>query len=218
VRLGLLRPVARGLYEVRNPTGVSRSSFELLLAARFAEQSHLATGWWALAVTGLTSQDVREVVVLATTNRRDFDAGGRHAHIVRVDAHDLWGGKRRRSGLIVASPERALCDCAVRRSARIPATRLAEAVDSYLRSSPAAAIKLAAAVKRFGSPAAARRLGFLVELAAGEETAAPFRTMLGSSNKADALDPGDTHAPIISRWQVRTRLSADELLEHRHVS
>ena len=218
VRLGLLHAVARGLYEVRNSSGVSESSFELLLAARVANQPHLATGWWALAIAGLTNQDVREVVVLATTKRRDLDVAGRHARIVKVPADDLWGGKQRPSGLIVASPERALCDCAARRSTRIPATRLAEAVDAYLRSSPTAATKLAAAVKRFGSPAAARRLGFLVELAAGEQAAAPFRGLLGSSNKADALDPSDTQAPIVRRWQVRTRLDADQLLEHRHVS
>ena len=218
LKLGLLRPVARGLYEVRNASGVSQSSFELLLAARFADKPHLVTGWWALALAGFTNQDVREAVVLTTSKRRDLDAAGRHAHIVKVDTHELWGGKARRSGLVVASPERALCDCAARRSTRIPATRLAEAVDAYLRSSPNAATRLAAAVKRFRSPAAARRLGFLVELTAGEETAAPFRAMLGNSNKADALDPGDKDAPIVSRWQVRTRLDADELLEHRRVS
>jgi predicted transcriptional regulator of viral defense system len=217
-KLGLVRPVARGLYEVRSPTGVSQSSFEQLLAARFANRPHLVTGWWALAEAGLTNQDVREAVVLTTRNRRDFDVAGRHAHVVKVDAHELWGGNQRPSGLVVASPERALCDCAGRRSTRIPATRLAEAVDVYLRTIPTAATKLAKAAKRFGSPAAARRLGFLVELVAGEEAAAPFREMLGSSNKADALDLGDKDAPIVTRWQVRTRLDADELLEHRRVS
>lgn len=218
VRLGLLRPVARGLYEVRNPSGVSQSSFEQLLAARFADEPHLVSGWWALSIAGLTNQDVREAVVLTTAKRRDLEAVGRRAHIVRVDKRDLWGGARRPSGLIVASPPRALCDCAARRSTRIPATRLAEAVDAYLRASPDAAAKLAAAVKRYRSPAAARRLGFLVELAAGERAATPFRALLGSSNKADALDPGDQRAPIVSRWQVRTRLGADELFEHRRVS
>jgi predicted transcriptional regulator of viral defense system len=218
VKLGLLRQVARGIYEVRNPTGVSQSSFELLLAGRLADRPHLVTGWWALAEAGLTNQDVREVGVLTTTNRRDFAAGGRRARFVKVDAQDLWGGKRRTSGLVVASAERALCDCAGGRSTRIPATRLAEAVDAYLRSSPSAAAKLAAAVKRYGSHAATRRLGYLVELTAGEESAAPFRSMLGTSNRADALDRGDKDAPIVTRWQVRTRLDADELLEHRHVS
>lgn len=218
VKLGFLSPVARGLYEVRDPSGVSKSSFEVLLAARFAHRPHLVTGWWALAQAGLTNQDVRVAVVLTSSNRRDLDAAGRRAHVVKVDARDLWGGRRRPSGLIVASPERALCDCATRPSARIPATRLAEAVDAYLRSSANAATRLAAVVKRYGSPAAARRLGFLVELAAGEHAAEPLRSMLGRSNRADALDRGDQDSPIVSRWQVRTRLGADELFEHRHVS
>ena len=219
VRLGLLHPIARGIYEVRTPSGVSRSSFELLLAGRLTDRPHLATGWWALAEAGLTNQDVREVVVLTPTNRRDFETAGRRAHMVTVDSpKDLWGGKRRPSGLVVASPERALCDCAARPSTRIPATRLAEAVDAYLHSNPSAGDRLAAAVRRFRSPAAARRLGFLVELTAGEEVAAPFRTLLGKSKKPDALDRGDQNAPIIGHWHVRTWLDADELLEHRHVS
>ncbi len=109
VQLGLLHQIARGIYEVRAPDGVSRSSFELLLAGRVADRPHLATGWWALAAAGLTNQDVREVVVLTTTNRRDFRAAGRRAHLVKVDsADDLWGGKRQPSGLVVASPARAL--------------------------------------------------------------------------------------------------------------
>ncbi len=218
VRLGLLRPVARGLYEVRDPRGVSQTNFEQLLAARLADEPHLVTGWWALAAAGLTNQDVREVVVLVTKHRRDFSAAGRRARVVAVGAQDLWGGKRRPSGLVVAVPERALCDCASRRSARIPAARLGEAVDAYLRSAPKAVDRLAAAVRRYGSPAAARRLGYLVELTAGAEAAEPFRHLLGKSNKADALDPGDAAAPIISRWRVRTHLSPDELLEHRRVS
>jgi predicted transcriptional regulator of viral defense system len=219
VKLGLLRPVARGIYEVRDSRGVALSSFELLLAARFCDRPHLVTGWWALSVAGLTSQDVREALVLTTTKRRDLHALGRRAHVVRVAATDLWGGKRRRSGLVIASPARALCDCARRPSSRIPATRLAEAVDAYLHDDVAAAsASLAAAVRRFASPAAARRLGYLVELTAGEAAAAPFRGMLGASHKADALDHGDEDAPIITRWRVRTRLDADQLLEHRHVS
>jgi predicted transcriptional regulator of viral defense system len=218
VRLGLLRPIARGLYEVRSPSGVSQTTFELVLAARFADRPHLVSGWWALALAGLTNQDVREAVVLTISNRRDLDVAGRHAHVVKVDVHQLWGGTKRASGVVVASPERALCDCAGRRSTRIPATRLAEAVDAYLASKPAAAARLAHAVKRYRSPAAARRLGFLVELAAGEDAASPFRSLIGSSNRADALDPGDTRAPIVSRWRVRTQLGADELFEHRHVS
>lgn len=218
VKLGLVRPVARGLFEVRDPTGVARSSFELLLAARFADRPHLATGWWALARAGLTNQDVREVVVLSATKRRDLIISGRRVRVARVEPQELWGGETRESGLVVARPERAFCDCAGRRPTRIPATRIADALDAFLRSSPTAVQRLVRAVKRFSSPAVARRLGYLVELVAGEEPASAFRPLLGASHKADALDPGDEDAPIVTRWRVRTRLAPAELLEHRRVS
>lgn len=217
-RLGLLRPIARGLYEVRDPTGVSRSSFETLLASWFHADAHLATGWWALAQARLTNQDVREVVVLTQTNRRDLTVLGRRVRVVKVKEHELWGGKPRKSGLIIARPERALCDCAGTRPARIPAARIAEALDSFLHADEGALERLIRAVKRFDSPVVARRLGYLVELVAGADAAAPLLPMTGTSKKPDALDPGDTAAPIVSKWQVRTALSAAELLEHRRVS
>lgn len=217
-RLGLVRPVARGLYEVRDQRGVSRSSFEELLAARFAGTPHLVTGWWVLARAGLTNQDVREVVVLTTTNRRGLTLSGRRVHVVTVDPDDLWGGKLCSNGLAVARPERALCDTAGTRPARIPAPRIAEALEAFLRSKPRALELLVRATKRTGSPVVARRLGYLVELIAGEQAAAPLHRLIGVSRKADALDAGDEKAPIVSRWQIRTRLGPEELLEHRRVS
>lgn len=216
-RLGLVRPIARGLYEVRDPAGVSRSSFESLLAT-WLRGNHLTTGWWALAQAHLTNQDVREVVVLTTTNRRDLTVLGRNVRVSKGDEANLWGGRKRDSGLIIATPERAFCDCAGTRPARIPATRIAEALDTFLSSDPRELKRLIGTVKRFKSPVVARRLGYLVEIVAGAEAAAPLLPLIGMSKKPDALDPGDTAAPIVSKWQVRTALSSDELLEHRRVA
>ena len=132
VKLGLVRSVARGIYEVRDPNGVARSSFETLLAARFAGTPHLVTGWWVLAQAGLTNQDVRTVVVLTPTNRRDLTIAGRRVRVAKA-SDDLWGGEVHESGLVLARPERALCDCAGNaRPARIPATRIAEALEAFL--------------------------------------------------------------------------------------
>ena len=102
--------------------------------------------------------------------------------------------------------------------ARIPAPRIAEALEAFLRSKPRALELLVRATKRTGSPVVARRLGYLVELIAGEQAAAPLHRLIGVSRKADALDAGDEKAPIVSRWQIRTRLGPEELLEHRRVS
>jgi predicted transcriptional regulator of viral defense system len=218
VRLGLLRPIARGLYEVRDPAGVSQSSFEALLGSWFRGGPHLATGWWALAQAHLTTQEVREVVVLTETNRRSVFVLGRRVRVAKVGRDDLWGGRQRRTGLILARPERALCDCVATRPARIPAARTAEALDGFLKVDEHALERLVRAARRFDSPVVARRLGFLVDVVAGPEAAAPFLPLIGASKKPDALEPGDAAAPIINKWQVRTALSVDDLLEHRRVS
>jgi predicted transcriptional regulator of viral defense system len=218
LKLGLVRPVARGLYEVRDPGGVTRSPFEELLAGRFADSPHLVTGWWALAQAGLTNQDVRTVVVLTATDRRGLTLAGRRVRVAKA-RDDLWGGETRENGLVVARPERAFCDCAGNaRPARIPATRIAEALDAYVDSTPQAVTRLTRAAKRTGSPVVARRIGYLVELVAGEEAARPLHGLFAAPHKADALDPGDDHSPVVAGWQLRTRLTADELLEHRVVS
>jgi predicted transcriptional regulator of viral defense system len=217
-RLGLVRPAARGLYEVRDPRGVARSSFEKLLAARFAGTPHLVTGWWVLALAGLTNQDVKEVVVLTTTNRRSLTISGRRVRVAKVGPADLWGGEKRKDGLVIARPERAFCDCAGTRPARIPAARIGEALEAYVHSTPNSIARLARAAKRTNSPVVARRLGYLVELIAGSRAAEPLHKLIGVSRKADALDAGDEHSPIVTRWQIRTRLGQDELLEHRTIS
>lgn len=218
VRLGLIRPIARGLYEVRDSTGVTRTSFEALLAARFSDTKHLATGWWALAERGLTNQDVREAIILTETNRRAFQALGRRARAARVNDDELWGGEAHESGLVVARPERALCDCAGRRPTRIPAARIAEGLEAFLDSDQQALRRLVTAVERFDSRAVARRLGYLVELIAGDEAAEPFLALTGKSHRADALDQGDGASPIVTKWSLRTSLTPEELLEHREVS
>lgn len=217
-RLGLIRPIARGLYEVRDSAGVSRSSFAALVAARFSDTRYLATGWWALGQRDLTSQDVREVIVLTETKRRLFQVLGRRARAVPISADELWGGEIRDGGLIVARPERALCDCAGRRPARIPAARTAESLEAFLTSDRRALEQLVVAIERFDSPVVARRLGYLVELIAGADAAEPIRGLTGRSHRADVLDPGDVAAPIVSKWRLRTSLSTAELLEHRMVS
>ncbi|MGZ4532442.1 MAG: hypothetical protein ACXVXP_08830 [Mycobacteriaceae bacterium] len=172
----------------------------------------------ALAQAGLTNQDVREVVVLTQTNRRDLTIQGRRVRVAKVESNELWGGEACESGLVVARPVRAFCDCAGTKLARIPATRMAEALEAFLGSSPHAVQRLSRAVKRFSSPVVARRLGYLVELISGEDAATPFRALLGSSHKADALDPGDQESPIVARWRIRTQRTPEELLEHRRIS
>ncbi len=215
-RLGMLRHVSHGVYEVHDPNGVSRASFEQLVAARMGDSPHLATGWWALAYHGLTQQEVRAVVVLVATSRRGFVVAGRHVRPAKVAQDRLWGGRLMMSGLRIASAERAICDCAGTQPARIPAPRLAEALERFLGNDRGTRIEtLCVALKRFGSHAATRRIGYLVELIAGDLAARPLLVGIGNSPTATPLDIGETGGELNSRWRVRTRLSAGALFEHR---
>ena len=215
--LDLIRPVGRGIYEVRDPSGRVRGGLERLVAAKLSGTAHLVTGWWALADAQLTNQDVRELVVLTPSKRRGLTLSGKRVHVVAAPEAELWGGRKRASGLIVAEPARALCDCAARRSTRIPAPRLAEALERFLEGRDARK-RLVWAVDRYHSPVAARRLGFLAELITGEEWR-ELRQLAGRSKRPEPLDPGDdSAAPVNTRWGIRTRLGEDELLEHRRVS
>ena len=67
----------------------------------------------------------------------------------------------------------------------------------------------------FGSHTATRRLGYLVELIAGDLAARPLLVGIGNSPTATPLDIGETGGELNSRWRVRTRLSAGALFEHR---
>jgi predicted transcriptional regulator of viral defense system len=215
-RLGMLRHVAHGVYEVRDPRGVGRASFERLVAARIGTSPHLATGWWALAHHGLTQQDVRELIVLVPTNRREFVIAGRRVRPAKVAEDRLWGGRTTATGLRIATAARSLCDSAATRPARIPAPRLAEALERLLGGDRGAHIRsLTAALNRFGSPAASRRIGYLVELIAGADVARPLLVGIGQSPSATPLDIGETGGELNSRWRIRTRLSEEALLEHR---
>ena len=78
--------------------------------------------------------------------------------------------------------------------------------------------RLTRAARLARSPVVARRLGYLVELLAGEAMAQPLHDLFGAPHDTEGLDPGDDDAPIVPRWHLRTKLAPEELLEHRVVS
>ncbi len=214
--LGLIKQVRRGLYEVREPTGRSKARLEDLLAARFGDTPHLVSGWWALGHHQLTNQHVREVVVLATRARRPMEIAGTLTRTLVTPADEIWGGRRQANGLNIAKPERALCDCVMRRNARIPAPRLAESLERFIEQSNSRD-RLVRAIRKYNSPVVARRLGYLVEAVTGERWPEVL-AMTGTSHRLDPLDPGDETSRAVHEWQIRTHLTLSELLEHRVVS
>jgi predicted transcriptional regulator of viral defense system len=93
---------------------------------------------------------------------------------------------------------------------------LAEALERFLGNDRETRIEtLRVALERFKAHAATRRIGYLVELIAGDVAAGPLLAGIGKSPTATPLDIGETGGELNSRWRIRTRLSVDALLEHR---
>jgi predicted transcriptional regulator of viral defense system len=91
----------------------------------------------------------------------------------------------------------------------------AEAID---REFPAglSASRLIKAARRYKTAAVSRRLGFLLELLAGPDAAAPLLKLRGKSNNYVALSPfapseGQTNAT----WRLRINVDPDVLVAHR---
>jgi predicted transcriptional regulator of viral defense system len=209
-----LERVRRGAYVMRNETGVLRIDLLELIAA-LAPRPYLITAGRALAAHDLSDQHFRTAVVLVSSLRRDFEWRGDHVHFVQTEPGRIWGAHRR-SGPQVASPERAILDSFAHRRWGVTLSQSVEALDLALARWPRFAEDLATATARYRNAAVARRLGFLVAYIAGEDTAAPFRALLGSSKAATLLDPASGNSGLVdTHWRARVNVDLDALLAHR---
>lgn len=215
---GHLQRVRRGAYILRDQAGVLNVELFQLIDT-LTPRPYLITAGRALAAHGLSDQHFRLVVVLVPAARRSFEWRGDRVHYARVQRSRLWGWRRSRSpGPRVAVPERALLDSVARREWGVSFSQSVEALDIALARWPDFATALAAASARYRNAAVARRLGFLVCQIAGDQTAAPFRSLLGPSKAATLLDSaGASRGPIDARWGIRINAELDDLLAHRFV-
>jgi predicted transcriptional regulator of viral defense system len=209
-----LQRIRRGAYIMRDETGVFRTDLFQLIDA-ITSPPYLITAGRALVVHELSDQHFRQVIVLVATSRRGFTWRGDQVRYALLARSRIWG-QQRRKGPSIASPERALLDSMAHREWGVTLSQSAQALDIALSRDPRFAMNLAAAAVRYRNAALARRLGYLVEAIADERTAAPFRSLTGSSKAAALLDKSASqHGPIDPTWGVRLNVDIEDLLAHR---
>lgn len=213
---GRVQRVRRGAYVLRDETGVFRTDLFGLIDA-LTPSPYLITAGRALAAHELTDQYFRLAVVLVPTSRRSFVWRGDEVRYAVLARSRIWGRQGTR-GPSVAGPERALLDGMAHREWGVTLSQAVQALDIAVSRDLRFAGRLAAAAARYRNAALARRLGYLVQAIAGEDAAAPFRSLTGPSKAATLLDKsGPRRGSIDSGWGVRVNADLEDLLAHRTV-
>jgi predicted transcriptional regulator of viral defense system len=208
---GWVRRLRRGLYllvplEATSPQDWREDSW--LVAARLFSPGYIA-GWSACEHWGLTEQVFRDVAVFTTARIRERRlAVGATTFILRqVAPSRLFGLQvvwREAVKVHVSDPTRTLIDVlddprwagGIRHVARI--------LDAYLASKHCNEQLVIEYLARLGNAAAAKRLGYLWELAKGAD--APLLARLQPMLTAGyaLLDPAVApRGPFLARWKLR---------------
>lgn len=163
---------------------------------------YLITGGRALEHHELTNQHFFGVIVLTPRSFRKLSFRAQSATFLRTDPANIWGWQddaRPRYAL----PERAIVD--VINHPRYGVT-LTQALDALLlaeEKNPEFADLLLNTVVRYNSPAAARRVGLVVERLFGSVQAKPYRALIGANRAPVLLRPhGTTDGPVDTTWRV----------------
>jgi len=213
VRDGRLRRVRRGVYLLVTATG-STDVRVLSLIDAVTPRPYLITAGRALAELGLSDQHFFRVTVLSSHRLHDWSWQGDEVHYAMLAPERIWGSCTP-DGPQVARPERAILDCLANPRWGVSLAQTAEAIDRALpdHTSPE---RLAQAAERHGSAAAARRLGYLLELLHGPDTAEPLRGLRGHSHAHVLLSPSaPARGPTSPRWGIRINVDPDALVAHR---
>jgi predicted transcriptional regulator of viral defense system len=212
VRTGRLRPLRRGTYVISEPTG-SPVVGVMRLIELVSDKPYLVTAGRALAELGLSDQHFFVVVVLSPRRQASWSWQGDRVRYARVSPNRVWGAKPR-SRPAVAGPARALLDSLAHPAWGVTLAQTAQALSAALRRGMVSGESLAASAARYGNDSLARRLGLLVQLLAGDQEAAPLRSVIGTSRTSVPLLPGGpTDGAVDRRWRVRANVDVDALLE-----
>jgi predicted transcriptional regulator of viral defense system len=215
MRDGRLRRVRRGVYLLVAPTGSTEARVLPLIDA-VTPRPYVVTTGRALAEAGLSDQHFFHVIVLASHSLSDWSWQGDEVRYAFVAPQRIWGSSTS-DGPQVASPERAILDCLASPRWGVTLAQVTEAIDRAIPdcTSPE---HLAQTAEHYGSAAAARRLGYLLELLRGPDAAVPLLPLRGRSHAHVLLAPSaPDQGPTSPRWGLRVNVDLDGLLAHRLV-
>jgi predicted transcriptional regulator of viral defense system len=206
-RSGRVQQVRLDLVVLPDSTG--RVTVDLAdLVKVVAPPLHLITGGRALEEHQLTNQHAFTTFVLVPNLLRGFSYRGEKVAFIQTRAERIWGWQK--TGPHYAVPERAIIDAVSSSRYGVSLPMAIGALHSADDADPKFIDRLAAAAKRYGSPAVSRRLGLLVDRQFGEDAAAPFRALIGSSRTAVLLRPGGAREGSIDpTWRVLVNASTE---------
>ncbi len=178
-----------------------------------ARRPYLITAGRALEHYDLTDQHFFGLSVLTTDQIEPLKFRGQTAKFFQTSPEHIWGAGRG-SGPRYALPERAIVD-----SLNHPryGVSLSQTIDALLMASdrePKFLDRLHRTVVRCNSPAAARRVGLVVERFLGSEAAAPFQDLIGQNRSPVLMRPrGKSEGEHDATWRV----NVNALLEPERV-
>ena len=210
---GLLRQIKRGAYAVRPRSRALAVSALELVGAVERDRRHLVTVGQALALEGLSDQSFRAIVVLSPYHQRGWEWQGERVDYVYQPAERIWGGRHLKVAsdpTWVARPERAILDSLAHPGWGVS---MSQAVEALIKAvdEPRFVDRLAQSAARYGNAAVSRRLGFILSRIAGETTALPFRSLIGTSRAPTLLDPTapSKRGKTYSEWRVRENVPVE---------
>jgi predicted transcriptional regulator of viral defense system len=170
-------------------------------------ERHLVTAGRALAWHGLSDQAFRQLIVLTPKLQREWQWQGETVRYVLQPEEKIWGGREigpARSPTLIARPERAILDSLTHPSWGVSLHQIVEAIRIGLSRDQKFAERLAQATARYDNAFAARRLGFIVSRLAGNDAAASFRGLIGTSRAITPLESGGQRkGPVHAEWRLR---------------
>lgn len=216
---GRLRRVKRGIYVLVGSDGVIRAGVLDIVAAT-TPKPYLVTAGRALDVHGLTDQHFHRVIVLVTAQLRPWSWRGDEVRFARVQPRRVRAKstRTRKTRARVASPELAILDSMANPHWGVTLSQVVQAIDIATSRDAAFIDRLAAMCARYGGPASARRLGFIVSRIVGSEAARPFMPLTGRGKGTTLLEQGRSPGGATDViWHVRENVPVEQLFQHRYV-
>lgn len=201
VRAGRIVRVRKDLLVLPDTTGLLRVDLVNLVDA-VTPLPYLITAGRALEHHDLTDQHFFGIVVLTPASIRKLAFRGQSATFMRTDPGSIWGwpdGDKPHYAL----PERAIVDALNHPRYGVSLTQTLDALLLAVTRHPGFLDRLLETVVRYNSPAAARRIGLVVERCFGSAQAEPYRGLIGT-NRAPVLlrAHGPADGPLDTAWRV----------------